>query len=337
VLVQGCEAALVGGLCDWFAVVRTYQAIEARRDEVADAIGDWVSGELLSQRVIQGRLDALLDDPEVHDRVCQAIDRKLGSSAETRELLAGMWKSIETNAVDLAVGYDLRETDLDASKALLKDEVIVRTVSRCLGEAVLEIAEGAELSTFLDYVLGELSWFKRLVVSKSTIQNALKDVGELLLTGAPAKADSGMLMQFALQMIQSGTNSYVAAWNKLRETDRRAAVGALLRHLSEPLLDAATQRIVSERERFRGVDRLRRYPPIANSLRRVQEFLSGDLSRHVGSEVSKSLKELPAKEFRSNLEKRTRSHLEMIRINGTVLGFVIGLLIGVFQTVVAAR
>ena len=111
----------------------------------------------------------------------------------------------------------------------------------------------------------------------------------------------------------------------------------MLRHLSEPLLDAATQRIVSERDRFRRVDRLRRYPPIAKSLRRVQEFLSGDLSDRVGREVSKSLKELPAKEFRANLENRTRSHLEMIRINGTVLGFVIGLLIGVFQALVASR
>ena len=140
VLVRGCEAALVGGLCDWFAVVRTYQAIEANRDTVAEAIGDWVSGELLSERVIQGRLDALVDDPDVHERLCLAIERKLGSSSETRELVAGLWKSIEKDAVDLVVRYDLRESDLDASKALLGDQVIFRTASRCLGEAVIQLA-----------------------------------------------------------------------------------------------------------------------------------------------------------------------------------------------------
>jgi hypothetical protein len=325
----------VGGLCDWFAVVRTYQTIEANRDTVAEAIGDWVSGELLSERVIQGRLDALVDDPDVHERLCLAIERKLGSASETREHVAGMWKGIEKDAVDLVVSYDLRESDLDASKALLGDQVIVRTASRCVGEALIELAASTELSTLLDYVLAELSWFKRLVVSKSTIQKAVFDLGEQLLAGAPAREDSDILMHLALQIVQSGANSYVAAWNKLGEPERRASVEALLRHLSKPVLDAAAQRIVSERDKLQGVDRLRRYGPVAKLLRRAQEFVIGDLSGHIGREVSKSLRELPANEFRANLEKRTRSHLEAIRINGTVLGFVIGVLIGIFQFVVA--
>src|SRR3954462_5540781 len=137
ILVHGFEGALVGGLCDWFAVAKTYRTVEDNKDAVATSIGDWVSGELLSQEVIRCRLDALVDDPQVHARVCRAIDQTLGPIPQTRELVARSWKTIEGKVIELAAAYRLGKADLGAGQALFKDDTIATVVSRCVGEALL--------------------------------------------------------------------------------------------------------------------------------------------------------------------------------------------------------
>jgi hypothetical protein len=336
ILLHGFEGALVGGLCDWFAVAKTYRTVEDNKDAVATAIGDWVSGELLNQEVIRGRMDELIDDPQVHERVCRAIDRSLGSAEQTREVVASSWKTVEGKIVELAAGYRLRDADLGAGQALFKDDTIAAVVSRCAGEALFEIAASNELLAFVEEARGRLPWLAKLAVSAPAIQKALWEQGERLCAGLPAE-ESDALPARIRGLAETAANAYVRAWNKIGDPERRAATEALVRHLREPVLDAVTHLIGTERDKLRSFDQLRQYPPVASLVRGAQQFVNQDLSLSVGRAVSSSLRELPARSFRQNLESRTRSYLELIRINGTLHGFAIGSFMGVCLSSLGSR
>ncbi|MFL5446030.1 MAG: DUF445 family protein [Myxococcales bacterium] len=336
ILVHGFEGALVGGLCDWFAVAKTYRTVEDNKDAVATSIGDWVSGELLNQEVIRSRLDALIDDPQVHERLCRAIDRSLGSAQQTREVVASSWKTVEGKIVELAAGYQLRDADLGAGQALFKDDTIATVVSRCVGEALLEVAASNELVAFVEEARGRLPWLAKLAVSAPAIQNKLWEQGERLRDGVCAE-ESDALPTRVRGLAEFAANAYVRAWNKLSDVERRAASEALVRHLREPIFDAVTHLIGAEREKLRSFHQLRQYPPVASLVQGAQQFVNQDLSLSVGRAVSSSLRELPARSFRQNLESRTRSYLELIRINGTLLGFAIGSFMGVCLSSLASR
>jgi uncharacterized membrane-anchored protein YjiN (DUF445 family) len=64
IIEHGLEGGLVGGLCDWFAVWKTYNAIETDSNKVAIEIGKWVSKDLLNQNTLRAQLNRIIEIPE---------------------------------------------------------------------------------------------------------------------------------------------------------------------------------------------------------------------------------------------------------------------------------
>ncbi|MBL0265876.1 MAG: DUF445 family protein [Leptospiraceae bacterium] len=63
----------------------------------------------------------------------------------------------------------------------------------------------------------------------------------------------------------------------------------------------------------------------------MEDKIDDQVSKFIGNKISERLKSQDPKDFRVNIEWKTRNILENIRINGTLLGFVIGLIIGAIK------
>ena len=74
VLEHGLEGGLVGGLCDWFAVWKTYNAIETDSSAVAGEIGKWVAKDLLNQNTLKAQLNQIIEDPNNQREIISLVE-----------------------------------------------------------------------------------------------------------------------------------------------------------------------------------------------------------------------------------------------------------------------
>jgi len=122
---------------------------------------------------------------------------------------------------------------------------------------------------------------------------------------------------------------YIKGWNALSEEQRTEAVIATLGHLRDPLVSAMVELVHRLHEELRKTETLIELSLIQNLVDSLKESLDQGVSDKIGEVVTGALKNQSPEEFRKNLENNTRNHLEMIRINGTLLGFVVGGIFGV--------
>lgn len=330
-LLHAFEGALVGGICDWFAVVKTYREVEKNRDTIADEIGVWVADELLSARVIHQKIDEVLLDPAFRKTLYSELDRRLGGVVDVRAHLLSAWEKIEPNVISFVVDYDLRESDLGATRGLFEDELVSDTIRRCFGETLVHVAYTPELDELMRQVSAQVGAVGRLGIRWVDVPSRLDIAGRNLAGvagGIPETERDRELMLALLQVGMVGAQHYVASWNKLTRDERYDAARAFVRHLREPVIDAIASLVVNERDALRRAAVLNDYAPVQTIARVLRRFIDDDLSSRIGGVVTGSLQKLSAREFRENLEAKTRNHLELIRINGTGLGFVVGGAIG---------
>ena len=100
VLIHGFEGGFVGGLCDWFAVWKTYNAIENDSLTVADEIGQWVASDLLDQNTLKEQINEVLDSPETNEQIYKLLDTYFDNRENTKKILENFWSKIE-NSVGL--------------------------------------------------------------------------------------------------------------------------------------------------------------------------------------------------------------------------------------------
>lgn len=78
VVLSALEGGLIGGLCDWFAVWKTYKAIEEDSSKLSSEIGNWVADDLLHHEVIRSRIKMVLEDPSTRDEVHEVLLETFG-------------------------------------------------------------------------------------------------------------------------------------------------------------------------------------------------------------------------------------------------------------------
>lgn len=327
-LLHAFEGALVGGLCDWFAVNKTYGAIETKSREVADGIGDWVSKELLSHHVLRKNLQAILSSPEVKEQAYAALDRWVGSEAEIRRDLHVLWDRIQPTVVDYVVRYQLSPSDLGATAGVLEDERVVAAVGHCLGRALEDLGGSAELEQAIQAGLDEQGVIVKFVVGRLDIPAAVKGLGIRIRTDPVGATSSGEMGPAVAAVARRGAGAYVTAWNDMRDTQRREAVAALIEHLAAPVIAAVSQLPVRLRDDLRRLDRLGDHPRLREAVGWVEARVDERVSGQVGRMIADKLKAQSPRELRQLMEQYTNRYLQLIRLNGTALGFGIGLVLG---------
>lgn len=330
IVLHAFEGAVVGGLCDWYAVAKTYRAVEVNRDAVADGIGRWVASELLSHHVIHERITSLLHDKSVQQELVQLLDRRLGEPGDVERWLAERWEELEPTIIEWGRGLRLDESALAEIDATFLDQRLTRAVETCLGTALLDMADAEELDAFIEVALKDTNWFIKLVggLNSGRIRSELQRVGNDLRDRAyePAPDGEGAARMLALAMppLRHALAGYIKGWNALDEQQRGEAIAATLGHLRDPLVDALVELLHRLRGELRHAETLMELSLFQSLLDTLKDTLDASVSDRIGDVVTSALKNQSPVEFRRNLENTTRNHLELIRINGTLLGFVAG-------------
>jgi uncharacterized membrane-anchored protein YjiN (DUF445 family) len=359
------EAAMVGALADWFAVTALFRhplgipiphtaIIAKRKDEIGRSLGDFVQGNFLTREVIAERLagvgvgrrlgvwladeanagraaaasaDALagvtevLDDRDVSHAVGQAIERRL-EQIEVAPLLA--------KAIDVAVEGDHHQRMLnsvmigisgflDDNRHALRarlDEESPWWVPESIDDRVFAKIFGA-VQRFLADVSGNPDHEVR--ASIDTRVRALAD---------KLRSDPGLVAKCEQMKAELIGHPEVQAWmHSLWGELKRSVVGAagdpdseLRRRLTGAIANLG-RRLAADPELQAKVD---------GWVERLVIYLVENYRHEVGDLISSTVARWDAAEASRRIELQVGRDLQFIRINGTVVGGIAGLLIYTF-------
>lgn len=357
------EAAMVGGLADWFAVTAIFRhplgvpiphtaVIPRSKERIAQALGDFVAINFLAPEVIGVRLR--------DQDLAGALGRQLADPLTARRIADG--------AMDA----------LPAIADLLDDQVVSDFVRRQIGEISRDerlsaaIGRGLKLLTehgrhqvVLDAALEEgwralaehegairaqvkarTSWVWRLIALDARASDALISAVEDTLQAIardpnhPARQRiTDMLKRFADELQNSPALrtqvehavadilSHPAVSGYFQEVWRSLKVG--IRAGAETPASPARAALAGAIERF-GTALLEDANVIETLNRRLRALLtevSGRHGRDVGALISETIRSWDTKTVVDKLEQNVGADLQYIRINGTIIGGLIGLAI----------
>jgi uncharacterized membrane-anchored protein YjiN (DUF445 family) len=378
-LAAGFEAAVVGGLADWFAVTALFRhplglpiphtaIIPARRAKIIESIVSMVQGEWLSPDVIGARLTRFAPSELVVDWLRDpAHVRRLGSPM--RDLLRGLARLLTEHEVvefvERTIRGQLRALTLDASagrwlrRVTASDSAAAAFRSVALSAANLaRQPETAEtLEQWLDRTARQLHrdgkrlvplLLRRKLVQRKIVE-ASCDYATAEFAAAACDAEHPLrrfiftsVEQFA-DRLASGDAAALAQVEQLRRAlvDSLAAapmvqdllaqlrcrlegdLGEAASYLSDFVdrrLHTAILDLLHDAERRAAFDRW---------VRGTADDLLQRYHHQIGVTVRESLEALDTDTLVARIEDRVGADLQFIRLNGAVVGGLIGVLLAV--------
>jgi uncharacterized membrane-anchored protein YjiN (DUF445 family) len=353
------EAAMVGGLADWFAVTAIFRrplglpiphtaVIPRSKARIAHALGDFVTVNFLAPHVIGERLR--------RQDLASALGRQLSDPVTARRVADGIMDALPAIADlldDEVVSEFLRRQVGDISRDA--------RLSSAIGRGLRLLTEHGRHQPVLDAALSEgwraleenepairaqvrarTSWIWRLIALDARAADALIGAIETTLREI-AEQPEHPARQRITQMLQRLSNDlehsphlraqieHVVAdilahpaignyfrqlWRELRSALRahepqsagRAALAEGIQHFGAALLDDADV-----------LDTLNR------RLRALLTELSGRHGRDIGALISETIRGWDTHTVVEKLEQSVGPDLQYIRINGTIIGGLIGL------------
>jgi uncharacterized membrane-anchored protein YjiN (DUF445 family) len=380
-IAAGFEAAVVGGLADWFAVTALFRhplgipiphtaIIPHRRQKIIESIVSMVQNEWLSPEVIGTRLARIapsalllewLDDPEHVAR--------LGSPV--RDLLRALARTLGEGPVRDFVERTIRHQ--------LEDLPSDQTIARLLARAVKSDSTGAAVQSVVLSLANladrpataeELQWWiqrsaeklreggKRVVpffLRRPVVQRKIVDAAcayassELRLAAADAshplrRAALATVGRFADRLAAGDADARLQVARVraalVESMELRPVVGeALVRlrgQLDEELADAhGALSTFLDRQMRDGIVRLLSDPARRETLDGwVRATAIGLLERHhdqIGLTVRENLEALETGALVQQIEDRVGADLQFVRLNGAVVGGLIGLVLALLR------
>ncbi|HZP42573.1 MAG TPA: DUF445 domain-containing protein [Candidatus Binatia bacterium] len=378
-LAAGFEAAVVGGLADWFAVTALFRhplgvpiphtaIIPARRAKITESIVTMVQDEWLSPQVIGARLARIAPSAVVADWLADpARVARLG--APLRDMLRGLARSLAEDEVAGFIGrmlqHQLRELPLDASAGAWLERAVesesAGAAFESLASSLANLAErprtAAELHYWLDrsartlYASGRrlMPWvLRQKVVQRKIIEAACNYASSELRQAAGdlahplRRALMGALTGFA-DRLAAGDEAALAQARRLRsalleslETGPvvRATLARLRDQLEHDLAEPSSglSDLIDRRLRSAILDLLGDPERRATFDRWVRTTATDLLHRHhdqIGLTVRESLEALETGALVAQIEDRVGQDLQFIRLNGAVVGGLVGLALAV--------
>jgi uncharacterized membrane-anchored protein YjiN (DUF445 family) len=362
------EAAMVGGLADWFAVVAIFRhplgipiphtaVIVQRKDAFGQTLGQFVRENFMAPDTIGARVRGA----GVADRVSAWVLRRDGAGApmnadrlagHAAELVVRLAEAVEdddlVHAVEAAVRTRLADVDVAPLAARLLTVATEEGRHRELVDAVLVGLDGflAENEALLRERFGQESpwWvpdviddriFERLLTGvraiirgetvggsdelRSRIDVALARIIDRLEQDAVWRARAVELRDELLD--HPALRHFLdSLWVDTKELLRTQALdgGSALRQRAAELAVAAVERFRADPESMARVDEL-----AEEAARAVVETFGDEITRLIAATISA----WDGEETASRLELLLGRDLQFIRINGTIVGGLAGLVI----------
>jgi len=357
------EAALVGGLADWFAVTAIFRrplglpiphtaVIPRSKERIADALGEFVAVNFLAPEVISQRLQ--------HQDLATSLGRQLADRATARRVADGVMDALPAIADlldDEVVSDFLRRQVGDLSRG--------ERLSAAIGRGLRLLTEHGRHQPVLDAALAEgwraleehepairaqvrarTSWIWRLIALDARASDALiaaidKTLHEIAdQPSHPARQRVTELLQRLSDDLQDSPQlraqvERVAA-DILAHPAIAAYFGELWRGLKTTLRAGAEGPSVSTRAALTdGIERFGRamlddaevLETLNRRLRALLTEISGRHGRDVGRLISETIRSWDTRTVVEKLEQNIGPDLQYIRINGTIIGGLIGLAI----------
>ena len=364
------EAALVGGLADWFAVTALFRhplglpiphtaIIPANKDRIGDSLAVFLKDNFLTPGVVARRLDAI----DMADAIAVwLVTERVPSTRKQRGIGPLIARIIE--ALDQkAIGDLVRDVASNRLRALALSPIVADAVDATLDkgrhEPLLDSALDWGLATLnsqsvaiRDMVAERTTWLLRMINVDERVSNSLIDGLRRLLTEMrhdpyhPLRgrvADALRNWAFDLRHFPESrekveafkddliANPAMGGWLAgLWESARAAMIkglnsqSALPAGKLRPAMRALGERIAADAP-LRGAINLH--------LRRAAVGLVNDYGDAIVSLVSDTVRKWDARTVTEKLENAVGRDLQFIRINGTIIGGTIGLVIHALRAV----
>ena len=364
-LRAGSEAAMIGGLADWFAVTALFRRplglpiphtglVPRKKDDLAAKLGEFVTGHFLTR-------DAVVEQVRQAD-VVSRVGRFVGEP-EVAERLA---REVAFNAGVLLEALDPDAVVASALELLRRDQAR-RSYAPVLGRVLDRAIQGGTQRPLVDVVVGRSKAYLRAHREELVPQarDFVDDRGWLASLLVSDKRIRGVLDGLAdtLEQVERNPNHPVRRWlegllrsvaHELQHDRHTAAkldvlVGQLLEdpQAQAVLHDVVTDAMASVRESLKEDDgslqhriaalicslgtRALEDPSFHDRLERLVEALVGHAVENYGDELTSLIRQQVAKWDATSASERIElavgRDLQFIRINGTAVGALAGLAI----------
>ena len=366
------EAAMVGGLADWFAVTALFRhplglpiphtaIIPRNKDRIGDTLAQFLKDNFLTARVIARRMRAL-DLAGAAGRFLQAPVESEGRALRIRQgasrLIADVFESLDDERlggiVKTAISARLRQAELAPmmgralSSAIAEDrhlpllEAAIRALARTLD---------ANESLIRDMVRKRASWMLRLAGLDEKLADSIMEGLRKLTVEMSTDPDhpvrqkiQGALVDLAHDLQEDPEtrarvegwksdllgNQSVAAWLDTLWQKGRAAIISAARNPDAVLAGRLGEVLRSmggtlERDvRIRGA--------VNQFARRAAAGMAASYGSSIVKLVSDTVRGWDARTITARLEAAVGRDLQYIRINGTLVGGLVGLVLHVIDT-----
>lgn len=358
----GAEAAMVGALADWFAVTALFRhplgipiphtaIIPERKDQIGRSLGEFVEGNFMSREIIGERLRGAgvgrrlgdwLAEPEHASRAADAVADALNSTLKVlddREVQAGLEKMIEQRirstevaplvgrAIDLAIDGGHHERLFDAvltgvSGFMVDNREAFR--ERLDQESPWWVPEPIDNRIFNKIYTGVQRFVADVAADphheiRQTVEHRAAAFAERLKSD-PALAAKGEELKEEL-LAHPDMRAWMASlWRESKEglLHATATPGSELRQRMSLTLQRLGARLQSEPELQERVDA---------SIERLVMYVVDNYRSEVSALIESTIAKWDGPSTARTLELQVGRDLQFIRINGTIVGCLAGLLI----------
>lgn len=366
------EAAMVGAIADWFAVVALFRhplgiplwhtaIVPNSKDSIGKSLGSFVENHFITEDGIVGRVRQADVAMRLGEWLLHPVNAKqVGSSATSlvRQVLQGLDDEQVRNMIRELATNELLKLDLSAlagggMDALLAEGKQQELLDALLGRLAGWLANEDNHETIGDFLLRSLNvengFVKNLVQGylPKAIDSLQEQIAEVQRSGThPLRAQVGSwiadsalhlkadpawkeaIARYQRQTVRSDNvqNALTGLWDVFRDRMLADLQG------TSPALASATQSLVERTGRVLVSD-----PAAREWLNSAVESVSRNLVQRHRGEVTPFIEEQLAKwtkeEMSDRIELAIGRDLQFIRINGTLVGGLVGLLIHVVTTV----
>ena len=331
VFEHALEGGLVGGLCDWFAVWKTYNAIEKDSGSVASEIGKWVSNDLLNQHTLRAQLNQIIDNPNNQREIISLIETYFDTQENTKKILDDFWAKIEGPVTNYIVNYNFNSTEIEIISDTAQDKIIVETVKICVGDTLVRISEEEQFKNLLSKTIEEQNIITKLLSNFINIPDIIKGYGEKLKKGESISTSEELYVDEMVTFVSLSMDKYILSWDSLPIERKTKAVNALIFKIKEAFGNLLAKFIITYKNELKARKSLGEYRPVREVFDFIESKIDQNVSTYIGDRITDRLKSQDPRDFRDKIEWQTRNVLENIRINGTILGFFLGGFLGLIQ------
>ena len=363
-LQAGGEAGLIGGLADWFAVTALFRhplglpiphtnLVPRNQARIAEGVARYIDNEFLRRETlieqlrkidVAERIAAILGDPRDRARLVEAMLR----------LLPGVLRSDETalrQALASVAHEGLRRADLRPVAARLLRGVVespeLPHLIRNVCEHTSSLLE-ARRDWIAERVGDQRRWFIPRFIDRHLTERFITGIVEHLEKLQDGETEEGRGLRLWLMGLPELVERSDGIADRVIEALKRALSGRELAHmvgdLWAELRDSLIADIGSPSSRIRATLDLMagqlaeefKNPPLRRELNAsVEAFLAENVPvwrERIRAFIAETLTRQPPREFARRLEFQVGPDLQFIRINGTIVGCLVGLAIHYVNT-----